>query len=223
MCRGFLAKVGARLSSALNAASARHEQAAAEGRGLAALQALDAQLAPVAAAGAEAPAAEGGEGTPAGALNLDAYVSYGFTASCIVAALLCLRPVGCSCIWSSAVCLQCCCLAYWLQAVEAVPAVPGRQHSATAAAVPSMQLHLLAAEGGEAVPAAPAAPAAEGTPVEGAGAEAAGPGDEVAKAAQAAQVGVVCVVIIKRDTLGSMAWRQQPGVCATDVALVEFC
>ena len=74
MCRGFLAKVGARLSAALDTASAQHAQAAAEGRGLAALQALEAQLAPVAAAGAEAPAAEGAEGAPAGALNLDAYI-----------------------------------------------------------------------------------------------------------------------------------------------------
>ena len=95
-------------------------------------------------------------------------------------------------------------------------------NQATAAAVPLMELHLLAAEGGQPAPAAPAAPAAEGTPAEGASAEAVGPGDEVAKAAQAAQAGAVHVAMIEKDTLGPMACRQQPGGCATDVALVAL-
>ena len=109
--RTFLAKVGARLSAALDAASARHAQAVAEGAGVAALQALEAQLAPVAAAGAEAPAADGADGTPAGVLKLDACVSCHLTGSCTMVALLYLRPLGCGCIWLSAVCLQCSCLA----------------------------------------------------------------------------------------------------------------
>ena len=69
--------------------------------------------------------------------------------------------------------------------------MPAIYHQATAAAVPLMELHLLAAEGGEAAPAAPPAPMAEGTPAEGVSAEAPGSGDNVAKAAQAAQVGAV--------------------------------
>lgn len=72
LCRAFLAKVGACLSTALAAASAKHAQAVAEGKGLAALQALEAQLAPVPAAGAEAPPAEGTEGGATGVLKPDA-------------------------------------------------------------------------------------------------------------------------------------------------------
>ena len=72
MCRAFLAKVGACLSTALATASAKHAQAVAEGKGLAALQALEAQLAPVPAAGAEAPPAEGTEGGATGVLKPDA-------------------------------------------------------------------------------------------------------------------------------------------------------
>ena len=72
MCRAFLAKVAARLSAALAAASAKHAQAVTESKGLAALQAMEAQLALVTAARAEQPAAKGAEGPLAGELRLDA-------------------------------------------------------------------------------------------------------------------------------------------------------
>ena len=104
LCRVFLAKVGARLSAALDAASAKHAQAVAEGAGLAALQALEAQLAPAAAAGAGAPAAEGADGTPAGALMSKRNLRR-LTGSCCKIALLFLRGLCSSCIWSSVVLL----------------------------------------------------------------------------------------------------------------------
>ena len=103
--------MGARLSAAADAASAKHAQAVAEGKGLAALQALEAQLAPVAAAGAEAPPAEGAEGTPAGVLSSKHKVHH-LTGSCFKIAQLFLRCCAVLALWSGAVCLQCSCLTY---------------------------------------------------------------------------------------------------------------